>query len=78
MATATIKIFGPLTDIVNSDELVLQHVADTDSMIIQLQQLYPALATAKYIIAVNKQIINGNCVLNGATTVALLPPFSGG
>lgn len=78
MATATIKIFGQLTDIINSDELVLQHVADTDSMILQLQQLYPALVTAKYVIAVKKQIINGNCVLNGETTIALLPPFSGG
>jgi molybdopterin synthase sulfur carrier subunit len=38
----------------------------------------PALAGMKYIIAVDKQVIIKNTILNNNSVVALLPPFSGG
>jgi molybdopterin synthase sulfur carrier subunit len=72
-----IIIFGRLTDIAGSS-LALENIADTNSLIKELHILYPALADAKYIIAVNKKVVNENTTLNENSIVALLPPFSGG
>ena len=71
-------VFGRLTDIVGKKPLTVQDAIDTDQLVQQLQQQYPALIEAPYIIAVDKQIVNGNTVLTGNNTVALLPPFAGG
>jgi sulfur-carrier protein len=72
-----IIIFGRLTDIAGNS-LSLENVADTDALVKELSHLYPALADAKYVIAVNKEMVHGNTVLTDNSTVALLPPFSGG
>lgn len=73
-----IMIFGQLTDIINSSTLTLTDIADTNSLVNELNKLYPALAASKYIMAVNKQTVMANTVLKEDSTVALLPPFSGG
>lgn len=70
-------LFGKLADIAGNSVSVAK-VADTDSLIEALHKNYPAFANAKYVIAVDKQIINENTALNKNSTVALLPPFSGG
>ena len=72
-----IIIFGRLTDIAGSS-LSLENVADTNTLVKELHNLYPRLADAKYVIAVNKMVVNENTVLTENSTVALLPPFSGG
>ena len=72
-----IIIFGQLTDIVGNS-LSMDNIRDTDSLVNTLNKLYPALAGTKYVIAVNKQVINGNTALSNDSLVALLPPFSGG
>ena len=69
-------MFGRLADIAGNSVSV--NARDTDSLISILHKDYPALASTKYLIAVDKQIINGNTVLNNNSIVALLPPFSGG
>ncbi|MGK2861444.1 MAG: MoaD/ThiS family protein [Chitinophagaceae bacterium] len=73
-----IKIFGQLTEILESKELILSGVADTNALVSELNKNYPAMAGAKYIMAVNKQTITANTELNEDSIVALLPPFSGG
>lgn len=73
-----IKIFGQLTDITGNSSVVLEDVADTDILIKQLQLKYPGLLQAKYVVAVNKQIIQHTTTLQQNAEVALLPPFSGG
>jgi molybdopterin synthase sulfur carrier subunit len=73
-----IMIFGQLTDIIKSSTLILTDIADTNSLVNELNKLYPALAASKYIMAVNKQTVIANTVLKEDSTVALLPPFSGG
>ncbi len=73
-----IMVFGQLTDVINSSEITLNGNADTDSLLCELKKLYPALADAKYMIAVDKQTITENTILNDGSTIALLPPFSGG
>jgi molybdopterin synthase sulfur carrier subunit len=71
-------VFGQLTDILGNRPITIDGVADTSELVVQLNQRYPALANAPYIIAVDKQIVNGNTTLAGNNTVALLPPFAGG
>jgi len=72
-----IIIFGQLTDIAGNS-LSLEGVADTDQLVNKLNELYPALADKKFLVAVDKKVISGNTVLTSNNTVALLPPFSGG
>ena len=72
-----IILFGKLADIAGGSVSV-DHVADTDSLINALHKNYPEIANTKYVIAVDKQLINGNTPLNKKSMVALLPPFSGG
>jgi molybdopterin synthase sulfur carrier subunit len=71
-------IFGQLTDIINSNELTLTGIDDTNDLVSELNKLYPALAGNRYVMAVNKQTITANTVLKEDSIVALLPPFSGG
>ena len=72
-----IIIFGRLTDIAGSS-LSLENVTDTNTLVKELHTLYPRLVDTKYAIAVNKIVVNENTVLTEDSTVALLPPFSGG
>lgn len=72
-----IILFGKLADIAGSSVSVAK-VVDTDSLIEALHKDYPALTSVKYVIAVDKQVINENTALNKNSMVALLPPFSGG
>ena len=72
-----IILFGKLADIAGSSVSV-DNVTDTNSLINALHKNYPALSNTKYVIAVDKQVINGNTILKKDSLVALLPPFSGG
>jgi len=72
-----VLMFGRLADIAGNS-FTVKDVADTDRLINTLHKTYPALADIKYVIAVNKQVITSNTLLNEDSVVALLPPFSGG
>lgn len=72
-----IVLFGRLAEIAGNP-VVINDTEDTDSLIKDLHKAYPALAESKYVIAVNKQVVNSNTLLNEDSEVALLPPFSGG
>ena len=75
--TTQIIIFGQLTDI-TGNALSLDNVPDTNTLVKELHQRFPLLANAKYVIAVDKKMVKENTTLNEHSTVALLPPFSGG
>ena len=72
-----IIIFGQLCDLLG-ENLVMNNVDDTDSLTSILNERYPELARSKYMMAVDKKLVKGNTLLNYNSTVALLPPFSGG
>ena len=74
----TILVFGQLTEITGAQQFVVNDVADTDALVIQLNKHYPALAGSKYMMAVNKELVTANTALRDNATVAFLPPFSGG
>ena len=73
-----IKFFGQVVDITGNALIKIDDVDDTDTLIKKLHTLYPALATVKYAVAVNKKIIQSNTGLQNNFEVAILPPFSGG
>jgi len=70
-------IFGQLTEI-TGQVLSFTNVTDTDALMTLLHQQYPALSGAKYRMAVNRKLVRENTILTENSTVALLPPFSGG
>jgi len=72
-----IIIFGQLCDLLG-ENLVMNNVDDTDSLTTILNERYPELARSKYMMAVDKKLVKGNTLLSNKSTVALLPPFSGG
>ena len=72
-----IILFGKLAEIAGG-AVSMDNVEDTDSLINALNKNYPEFAKTKYVIAVDKQLIKENTALNKKSTVALLPPFSGG
>lgn len=73
-----IIVFGQLTDITGSGTLVLNDIADIDALVKELNRKYPNLASAKYMIAVDKKVVTENVFINEDNTIALMPPFSGG
>ena len=73
-----ILIFGQLTDTTGSKKLIVKEVDSTDKLIHHLNTIYPDLVNKKYLIAVEKEIISSDTILNNNDTVALLPPYAGG
>lgn len=74
----TILAFGQIEDIIQKGKTTFFDVSDTESLKNKLATLYPEIDSIPYRIAVNKNIVNGNHILNKGDEVALLPPFSGG
>lgn len=71
-------IFGRLAEIVGQSSLELENISDTDHLQRILLEQYPLLATVNYRVAVDRQLAEGNIPLQAHSTIALLPPFSGG
>ncbi|MFN2439200.1 MAG: MoaD/ThiS family protein [Chitinophagaceae bacterium] len=73
-----IILFGQLQDITGNHKMQLYGINNTDELTMELNRRYPLLENAKYIIAVEKDVILKNTMLSDSSTVALLPPFAGG
>ena len=73
-----VLIFGQLKDVTHSATCEVSDVHDTDQMIRKMNDTYPGLREKKFLIAVEKEIIQKNTTLKDNFTVALLPPYSGG
>jgi molybdopterin converting factor small subunit len=73
-----VRFFGPLTDVVGRSQVEVVDVKDTGSLRDKMLKDFPLLANYQFVIAVSKQIVRENKVLNSGDVVALLPPFSGG
>ena len=72
-----IIIFGQLCELLG-EKLILNDITDTNSLTETLNKKFPQLIDAKYVMAVNKKVVTENISLTNNSTVALLPPFSGG
>lgn len=72
-----VLFFGKLVEIAGPS-LTIDDVKTTDELLEKLRLQYPLLAAEKYVVAVDKKTITENTSLTKSSTVALLPPFSGG
>jgi len=71
-------VFGQLTDITGSGLIGVENISDTNSLLESLKEKYPKLADTKFAIAVDKKVITENTIINQASKIVLMPPFSGG
>jgi molybdopterin synthase sulfur carrier subunit len=78
MKRITVLTFGVLTELTGSSSFVVTDVNSTDELIRQLHTQFPKLKELQFAIAVNKEVVHQPAPLDDNTTVALLPPFSGG
>ena len=69
--------FGQLAEITGASFMV-KDIPDTDELKRHLESSFPQVGTIPYKIAINKKIISNNTLIDNHTTIALLPPFSGG
>jgi molybdopterin synthase sulfur carrier subunit len=70
--------FGSITDITNTNQIMISGCVDTQSLMNELINRFPSIVNKKYFVAVNQKMIQENTLLNAEDTVALMPPFSGG
>jgi sulfur-carrier protein len=71
-------VFGQLAEELGVENLEISAIADTDSLVVFLEKNYPGIVGRKYIIAVDKKLINTKTALTNNCTVALMPAYSGG
>lgn len=74
----SVFFFGQLTEITGCSSTSVPLVSDTGLLDLELKKQYPPLGNAKYVMAVNKEIVRQRTPLTDGAEVALLPPFSGG
>jgi sulfur-carrier protein len=73
-----ILLFGKLAEIMGENTVELPDLPDTDKVQRAMIERCPALAEEPYVVAVDKNVIQGNTILLAGSEVAFLPPFSGG
>ena len=78
MKEITVLTFGVITEITGKSNFVVNDIASTEELKKDLEAKFPRLKNIDYALAVNKQTIATETVLEAGATVALLPPFSGG
>lgn len=75
-----VMLFGSLVDATGTSqiEIKVNEASDVDSLKSKLLNDFPKLSKYNFVVAVYKQVVNGNAKLNNGDMVALLPPFAGG
>jgi len=73
-----VLLFGQLAEIIGNSEIFLEDISDSEMLTKTLHQRYPDLANSKYAMALDNKVVSANTTLSDNSTIALLPPFSGG
>jgi sulfur-carrier protein len=74
----SVLIFGPLTDITGQGQVEVIDIKRTDQLMARLIEMYPDMEHQKFAIAIDNQIVNEVTEIKESSSIALLPPFSGG
>lgn len=74
----TVLFFGQLADITGARTLQLDTPDSLAQLKKQLLSKYPGLESVPFNVAVNTEIVDGDMSIATGSTIALLPPFSGG
>jgi molybdopterin synthase sulfur carrier subunit len=70
--------FGKIAEVIQSQQLEVLDLSNTDELKLYLEKSFPVLSKMKYKLALNKTIVQENLELKNNDTVAIMPPFSGG
>ncbi len=73
-----VMLFGQLKDLLNQEYILIADVNDSETLLQRLTGLYPVLFDTTFRLAVDNKIVSENTKIDSASSVALLPPFSGG
>lgn len=73
-----VLFFGQLAELTGTKEVKMDSVNNTSELKDILEKQYPALRGLVFNTAVDTVIVREETKLNDSSTVALLPPFSGG
>ncbi|WP_276482927.1 MoaD/ThiS family protein [Paraflavitalea pollutisoli] len=74
----SIRLFGQIAEMAGATTLEVDAVADVQSLRATVEARIPGLQQLPYLVAVDKDIVTGNAVLESSALIALLPPYSGG
>ncbi|MBQ0734804.1 MoaD/ThiS family protein [Aquimarina celericrescens] len=75
----TIKYFGMLAEATTISEEQLQiDTCSVSELLKKLKNQYPKLNDKDFKVAINRQLVDNQYVINNEAEVALLPPFAGG
>ncbi len=72
-----IQLFGQLKQITGASELVADAI-DTDGLTKEIAARFPSIEKLKYLIAIDRTIVQTNTPIKAEQELALLPPYSGG
>lgn len=73
-----ILFFGQLTDKTGCTNMQLDNPGTIDLLKEQLFSKFPALKNASFTIALNNQLVLEDQTISENSTIAFMPPFSGG
>jgi molybdopterin synthase sulfur carrier subunit len=73
-----LNTFGKISEIIKDTKLEISNITDTNELKIHLENQFPVLKTMKYKMALNEILIQDNTLIPDHSTLALMPPFSGG
>lgn len=67
-----------MAEIIKGNISDLESVTDTDMFREKLEQKFPEIKKHPYKLALNRELVNDNRVIEGDCEIAILPPFAGG
>jgi molybdopterin synthase sulfur carrier subunit len=73
-----ILFFGSIGALAGKSEMILENITDVEKLKKHLSDLFPDLPNYTFRIAVNKELVEGNTMLNDGDELAIMPPFAGG
>jgi molybdopterin converting factor small subunit len=73
-----VLFFGQLTDFTKCTSIDLEGVGTTDELKVIIFERFSELASAKFVLALNNEIVLENTVIKDNCILAFMSPFSGG
>ena len=81
MNMVEIRFFGQLTDLTKTERVLIEDMRDTDMLMNKIMEMYPALATATFKVALNNKLVNDNIeiaslIMSYHISIGLMPFFA--
>lgn len=73
-----ITAFGYIAEIVKRSTFELESATDLNTLRKKLEEKFPEIKKHPYKIALNRELVNDNRIIEEDSEIALLPPFAGG